>query len=223
MKSILSIATSGLILFSSVCYSQNKVEIGLRFIPQATTFRYTSGAGALSDFLKVNAPYYSRIRTAQGMGILYHPYKRLSLGADLLYSLQGGGYEQRGTNVNLLKLPLWIGYNSSAKRKLIFTIQSGIELSCLLSAKVKYQDGESANISHYLNKASLGIPFTIGVKFRMLHSYCFTLQFYLYSDITSIASTNDTFGVYNYIFPGIRISIDQSLKFFKRKNKKIKS
>lgn len=217
MKSILSITTFGFVLFSTVSYSQNKVEVGLRFIPQATTFRYTSGAGALADFLKVTAPYYSRVRIAQGIGVLYQPYKRLSLGADLLYSLQGGGYEQRKTNVNYLKLPLWIGYNSSCKRRLIFTVQSGIELSYLLAAKVKYQDGESTEISHYVNKASLGIPFAIGAKFRILNSYFVTTQLYLYSDITSLASTNNSFGVYNYIYPGIRISINQDLKVFKRK------
>lgn len=217
MKSIVRIATFGLCLFSFAGFSQNKVEIGLRFIPQATTFRYTSGAGALADFLKVTAPYYSRIRTAQGIGILYQPYKRVSLGADLLYSLQGGGYEQRKTNVNYVQLPLWIGYNSSDKRKLIFTLQSGIELSYLLSAKIKYQDGESTDIRNYINTTSLGIPFAMGIKFRMLHTYFVTTQLYLYSDITSLASTNNSFGVYNYIYPGIRISINQDLKNFKRK------
>ncbi len=218
MKSILSIITLGLCLLSPVVYSQNKAEIGLRFTPQATTFRYTSGGGILADFLKATAPYYFRVRTAQGMGILYQPYKRLSLGADLLYSLQGGGYEQRKTNVNYLKLPLWIGYNSSGRRGIIFTIQSGVELSYLLSAKVKYQDGKSTDISEYVNKTSLGIPFAMGVKFRMGHSYFVTTQLYVYSDITSIASTNSAFGVYNYIYPGIRVSIDQNLKSFKRKS-----
>ena len=89
-----------LLLFNAACFSQNKIELGVRCIPQATTFRYTLGLPGVSpvlDYLKLS-PYYFRIRTAQGIGAIYNPVQRLRLGADLLYSLQGGGYKERKTN-----------------------------------------------------------------------------------------------------------------------------
>ena len=209
--------TIGLLMILSVGHAQSKWELGIRFIPQSTTFRYNQGIGPLYDFLKVTAPYYSRIRTAQGVGVTYNYLPHLHLGADLLYSLQGGGYEHRKTNLNYLKLPLWIGYNSSIKRKLIFTVQSGVELSYLLRAKMKYEDGQNEDIRRYVKKASGGIPIAMGVKFKVLHSYFVHTQLYLYTDWNSISKTNSVFGVYNYVYPGFRISIDQNLDNLKRK------
>ncbi len=218
MKNSLIIIVLNLLLFSSVCYSQNKIELGVRFIPQATTFRYTLGIPGVSpvlDYLKLS-PYYFRVRTAQGIGILYNPVQRIRLGADLLYSLQGGGYKERKTNLNYLTLPLWLGVNSKAKRRIIFTLQTGIQFSCLLSAKNKYTDGTSVNINHYVSRTSWGIPIAIGVKFKILHQYFITTQLYIYSDFSSIAKTNKQFGAYNYVYPGLRVSIDQSLVNFKK-------
>lgn len=217
MKSVLSILLLSVSLSSSLCYSQSKLEVGVRFIPQATTFRYTQGVGPIVDFLKASSPYYFRIRTAQGIGLTYNPIQRLRLGADLLYSLQGGGYEARKTNLNYLKLPLWFGYNSAANRRLIFTVQTGIELSYLVSAKMKYEDGEPVDIRHYLTKTSWGIPLAMGVKFKVYQSYLITTQLYLYSDLNTLAKTNTVFGAYNYIYPGLRICIDQNFDTFKRK------
>ncbi len=133
----------------------------------------------------------------------------------MLYSLQGGGYEQRKTNLDYLKLPLWIGYNSSRKRKIIFTVQSGIELSYLVSAKLKYPEGRTLDIYSYVNSTNWGIPFAIGAKFKVYRSYFLSTQLYVYSDINSLAKTNTVFGVYNYIYPGLRISIDRNLRTLK--------
>ncbi len=207
----------GLLLSYSVGISQSRIEVGARFIPQATTFRYSQGADPLIDFLKVSAPYYFRVRTAQGFGFTYNPVQRIKLGVDLLYSLQGGGYEQRETNLNYLKIPFWLGYNSSAKRTIMFTIQSGIELSYLISGRVKNKDGESVNIKDYVNNISWGIPFAIGVRFKVHKTYYVTTQLYIYSDFNTLSKTNAVFGVYNYVYPGLRICIDQNLSVFNRK------
>jgi len=215
MKNILIVTFAGLLTGITICYGQNKVEVGIRFIPQVTTFRYTQGVGPIVDFLKVSAPYYHRTRTAQGIGITYHPSQRVGIGADILYSLQGGGYEQRKTNLNYMKLPLWVGYNSTSKRKIIFIVQSGIELSYLVSAKLKYPEGKPLDIHSYVNRTSWGIPFAIGAKFKVYQSYFLSIQLYVYSDISSLAKTNTVFGVYNYIYPGLRISIDRNLRTLK--------
>ena len=211
MKSIFTLLIIGFLFFSSVSYSQSKFTLGIRVTPQTTTFRYTSGTNPALDYLKSNASYYFRVRTALGIGLIYNPIQRFRLGTDLLYSLQGGGFEQRKTNLNYLTLPLWIGYNASAKRKIIFTVQSGIQFSYLVSARMKYQDGQSEDIGQYVNKSSWGIPLAVGVKFKVRQTYFITTQLYLYSDFSTIAKTNPQFGVYNYIYPGIRISIDQNL------------
>nr|WP_295922908.1 outer membrane beta-barrel protein [uncultured Dyadobacter sp.] len=208
MKMNLKIAVALCLLLSCrLCYSQDKFAVGLRFLPSATTFRYNTGVPIL-DFLKT-APYDFRIRTTQGIGLTYNPVRKLSVGADLLYSLQGGGYEQRKTNLDYLKIPLWLGYNSSPERKLIFTVQTGIEFSYLIRAKVKYADNKTTNIDQYINKVSIGIPLAVGVRFKMFHSYHVSTQLYLSTDIQSISKTNKAFSVYNYVFPGIRISVDR--------------
>lgn len=218
MKSIFSLGLCALMLLSVSAYSQHdKVELGLRFIPQATTFRYTQGVAPIIDFLKTSAPYYFRLRTAQGIGIVYNPAQRLRLGADLLYSLQGGGYEDRKTNLNYLKIPVWIGFNAKSKRRLIFTVQTGIEFGYLISAKIKYPQAESIDIRHYVNKTSWGIPFAMGVKFKVYQKYYVTTQLYLYSDFSTIAKNNSVFGAYNYVYPGLRICFDQNLSAFKIK------
>lgn len=210
MKTILKI-TAGLYLLLScrLCYSQDKIAVGLRFLPTATTFRYKTGIPVL-DFLKT-APYDFRIRTTQGIGLTYNPVRKLSVGADLLYSLQGGGYAQRKTNLDYLKVPVWLGYNSSPARKLIFTVQTGMEFSYLIRAKVKYTGNKTKDIGQYINKVSIGIPLAVGVRFKMFHSYHVSTQLYLSTDIQSISKTNKAFSVYNYALPGFRISIDRNL------------
>lgn len=222
MKIILSAFLLGLGVWPSLVYSQNTIEVGLRFTPQATAIRYRHGVGNKYDFLKTAipnefAPHYSRIRTAQGVGIIYNPFLKLRLGADLLYSLQGGGYEQRKTNLNYLKIPIWFGYNSSPKKKLIFTVQTGIELSYLVRAKVKYEN-ETIDIRKYVNNTTWGVPFAIGIKFKAYTTYYVTTQLYLYSDFHTLSKTNSEFGAYNYVYPGIRISIDQNILNFNQRN-----
>lgn len=220
MTSILKTTFISIFLFSSVCYSQSKIEVGARFITQATTFRYALGIPGLSpvvDYLKVTSPYFFRVRTAQGVGVLYNPVQRIRLGADLLYSLQGGGYEERKTNLNYLTLPLWIGINSKAKRRVIFNLQSGAQFSFLLRATNKYKDGTTTNISHDTHRVGWGIPIAFGVKFKVKQKYFITSQLYLYSDFSTISKTNNEFGVYNYVYPGLRISIDQNLSLLKKK------
>ena len=200
----------GLLTFSHWGYAQSKLEIGIRFAPQATSFRYQTPS-PIQDFLKLT-PHYFRVRTAQGLGVLYHPYKRWSVGADVLYSLQGGGYESRRTNVNYLKMPLWLGYNGSPDRRLIFNVQTGIAFAWLVSAKIKYADGEEIDIVRYANRTTWGVPLAVGLKYKILKTYYMNTQLFLYTDFESLSKTNPAFKVANYILPGIRFSIDQSVK-----------
>jgi len=208
MKTILRPFIFILLFCCSSASGQGQVEYGIRFLPQATTFRYNQGVGPVIDFSKGTAPYDFRVRTAQGVGVVFNPLQRLRLGADLLYSLQGGGYYARKTNLDYLKLPLWIGFNSASKRKISFTIQAGFEVGYLLNAKLKYEAGTVTDIRSYVNRTSYGLSLAAGVKFRVLQNYFMTTQLYIYSDIPALASTNKIFGVYNYIYPGLRISLD---------------
>jgi hypothetical protein len=219
---VISLLIAGSSLVTSAMHAQSKVELGLRIMPQATAIRYDAGLGTQAEVLKVLtpksfAPHYFRVRAAFGLGALYYPLKRLRLGADLLYSLQGGGYRQRKTNLGYFKLPLWIGFNSLPKRNVIFTIQTGIELSCLAFAKLKYQDGDKTSIGSSINRLSWGIPFAMGVKFKCFSTYYMTAQVYIATDFSTLSKTNHTFGAYNLIYPGIRLSIDQNLLNFRKK------
>ncbi|MGN7889853.1 outer membrane beta-barrel protein [Dyadobacter endophyticus] len=198
------------LLFLCQCsYAQSKLSAGVRFLPSATMFRYNTGI-PIADFLKI-APHYSRIRTAQGVGITYNPSRKLNVGADLLYAFQGGGFEQRRTDLGYMNLPLWIGYNTAPDKKLIFTIQSGIQLSYLINAKLQYENGTSANIAPYLHKMTIGVPLAVGFKFRLTPSYILSTQLYLSSDLKSLSRTSKAFGVYNYVFPGLRIAFDRNI------------
>ena len=189
--------------------AQNKLLVGVRFLPSATMFRYDTGI-PIADFLKI-APHYSRIRTAQGLGLSYNPTRKLNVGCDLLFSFQGGGLEQRRANLGYLNVPLWVGYNTAPEKKLIFTIQSGIQLSYLTHAKLSYENGVSTNITPYLRKTTIAVPFAAGFKFRLRPSYYLSTQLYLSSDLKSISRTNKEFGVYNYVFPGLRIAFDHNI------------
>ncbi|MEJ7644815.1 MAG: outer membrane beta-barrel protein [Chryseolinea sp.] len=216
MKNIVKILFASFCVTSATSYAQSNVEVGIRFMPQVVALRYDYGVGSSYDFLKTAlpgnfAPHYSRVRTSQGIGIVYNPVQKIRLAADLLYSLQGGGYEERKTNLNYIKVPLLVGYNASPNRKLIFIVQTGIELSYLTSATIKREDGEVTNIRNYLNKTTWGVPFAIGFKFRVLDAYFITAQLYLYSDFHTLSKTNKALGVYNYVYPGLRISLDRNL------------
>lgn len=190
-------------------YAQSKLSVGVRFLPSATMFRYNTGI-PIADFLKI-APHYSRIRTAQGMGITYNPVRKLHVGADLLYAFQGGGFAQRRADLNYINLPLWVGYNTAPEKKMIFTIQSGIQLSYLINAKLRYESTPSVNIAQYLHKTTFGVPLAVGFKFRLAPSCYLSTQLYLSSDLRSLSRTNKEFGVYNYVFPGLRIALDRNI------------
>ncbi len=204
------VIVSGLILLSTLfCNAQSKFDYGIRFIPQATTFRFNQGVGPVIDFLKVSAPYYFRVRTAQGIGLTYKAFQHFHVGVDLMYSLQGGGYQERKTNLNYLKTPLLLGYNSVDRRRIVFMVQTGIEFAYLTSARIKYVDGKTTDISSHVKRFSYGIPFAMGIKFKTLQLYNVTMQLYVYSDIETLSKTNKVFGVYNYVYPGFRICIDK--------------
>ncbi|MEO5911252.1 MAG: outer membrane beta-barrel protein [Pelobium sp.] len=194
------------------CHAQEKLQIGVRFIPQATTFLYKTGV-PITAILK-DAPYDQRTRFSMGFGGLYYPFisDKWSIGADLVYSQQGGGYKSRITNLDYFKIPLWLGYNASPSRKLIFNFQVGIDVSLLVNAKMKYAGSESIDISSYIRKKNWGVPVAVGFKFKALKSYFINTQLFLYTDFQSLSKTNPSFGVQNYIIPGIRISIDHLIK-----------
>ncbi|HEY0053853.1 MAG TPA: outer membrane beta-barrel protein [Pedobacter sp.] len=191
-------------------FSQPKWEVGFRIIPQSPSLRYKTPS-PISDFLKLT-PYYSRLRMAQGIGVVYHLHRRWSVAADIIYSMQGGGYKERKTNLNYFKIPVTIGYNARNSRKLVFNMQTGIDVNFLASAKLKYQDGQVEDIGKYLSKVSLGVPFSIGWKFKLSKSYLMNTQVYANTDFTSISKTDQSFKVNNYILPGIRFSVDQPLR-----------
>ena len=190
------------------CEAQGTWQVGVRFSPQAPTFRYETGF-PLQDFLK-DAPSYFRVRTAQGIGFLYQPHDRFSIGADILYSLQGGGYASRKTNLNYVKLPIWIGYAASSARKLVFNLQTGVDVAYLTKATLHYSDGETVDIARYVNRTNWGASVAIGLKFRVYQLYWLNTQVMLHTDVKSLSRTNPAFGVHNYILPGIRISLDRA-------------
>jgi hypothetical protein len=210
MKCISQCAFIITLLLSGPCgFAQNSLSVGVRFLPSATMFRYDTGV-PIADFLKI-APHYSKVRTAQGVGVTYNPIRKLHVGADLLYAFQGGGFSQRRTDLGYINLPLWIGYNTAPEKKLIFTIQSGIQFSYLVNAKLRYENGTQVDIASYLRKTTFGIPLAIGFKFRMAPSLYLSTQLYLSSDLKSLSKTNKEFGVYNYVFPGLRIALDRNI------------
>ncbi len=194
-----------------------KWGVGIRFIAQATTFRYRQDIPtlpALLDYLKISSPYYFRVRTAQGLGVTYQALPRLRLGSDLLLSLQGGGYQPRKTNLTYLTLPVWIGYATRADRKVGFCIQSGIQFSYLLAGRIRYGDRTSISVRDQLSTISWGVPVALGACVRLNRTHM-TAQLYVYSDFTTLARTNIRFGVYNYVYPGLRITLDQTIPVFK--------
>jgi hypothetical protein len=221
MRYLLTILLAGATLFNESAFSQTKLEAGIRIIPQVTAIRYTTGVGAKNDFFRTvfpgsAAPHYSRVRMAAGAGVVYYPLKRMRIGADLLYSLQGGGYEERRTNLNYFQVPVWIGFNGLPKRRVIFTAQAGFQLSCLAVARMKFSTGEKSHIAGSISRFSWGIPLAVGVKFKTGPATFLTAQVLVYSDFSTLSRTNKTLGAYNYIYPGLRICLDQPFSHFNK-------
>lgn len=191
-------------------YSQHSLQLGLRVVPQATTFRYATGL-PVQDWLKAS-PYYFRIRTTQGVGLLYYPYPRWSLGVDVLYALQGGGYEARKTNLNYLKTVLWLGYSASPRKRVGFNLQAGIDIAYLVRARLHYRDGKKVNIAPYVNQTNWGVPLAAGLQWKVARNYRLNTQLLFYTDFISLASTNSSFRLQNYVLPGIRFSLNRQLR-----------
>lgn len=202
--------------------AQSKLELGIRLMPQLTGIRYDYGLSKTDNLLrtlfpKEAAPRYIRFGVAAGVGVTWNPLKRLRFGADLLFSGKGGGFKERKTNLNYLEVPLWIGFNSLPSRKLVFTFQTGIGCSLLIGAKMKYSTGETVRIVNYVNRTSWGIPLAIGVRFRIHSTYFLTTQLYVYSDLSTLSRTNEVFDARNYVYPGLRLTLDRN--FLNIKNK----
>ncbi len=198
------------IFLNGKAFAQKQIVLGVRFNPQSTSFQYETLAPA-NDFLKLT-PYYFRVRPAVGIGATYQAFKHWGVGADLLYSMQGGGYEARKTNINYIKIPLWFRYNTSNDRRLIVNFQAGVDLAWMASAKLKYQDGETINIINYANRFNWGASVALGVKFKILKSYYINTQVFLYKDFRTLSKTSSEFKVTDYVFPGIRLSIDKQIQ-----------
>lgn len=199
----------GAALYAPPCAAQSTWQIGLRIIPQATSLRHETGFPLL-DFLKI-VPYYFRVRPALGLGVVYQPYKHWYIGADLLYSMQGGGYEARRTNINYLKVPLWLGYSAADRRKVMFNLQAGLDVAYLVRATMHYQDGETVNIARYVNRTTWGPTMAIGAAVHLGEGYRLNTQLLVATDVRTLSRTEPSFGVHNYILPGLRFSLDRPL------------
>lgn len=189
--------------------AQILLEAGVRVIPQSSKFMNSSSTG---DYLFAD-PIINRrgfrVRPAVGVGAMHYMAQHWTIGLDLLYSPQGGGYQRRRTNTNYLKIPLWLGYSAHRKRRLVFNTQVGIEYCYLLNAVLidDFADQKS-DVRSYVRRDYIGIAYTIGLKkYLYNNTRAVNLQFYMSYGLTNI-NREGSLVVRHLILPGLRITID---------------
>ncbi|RKH64690.1 PorT family protein [Corallococcus llansteffanensis] len=198
-----------LLLAAVPASAREGVQLGVRFVPQSTSLLYDTGYPLL-DFLKV-APHDTRLRTAQGLGVLYHPWEHWSLGADLLYSRKGGGFASRQVDLDYLEVPLWLGFNTSSSNRLMFNVQAGLEVGYAVRRQLRSTGGTSTDLSDSVDRVAWGVPVAVGVRCRLFAAYSVNAQLFVSAGLGSLVRTNPTLGVRNYVFPGLRLSVDREL------------
>ena len=87
-----------------------------------------------------------------GIGAGYNFTKRLGVGMDVLYSLQGQRYEinkvETNQKVNYVKIPVYFSYNGDASKTISFIGKVGPQVSILANSKLTSQDGDEIKPGH---------------------------------------------------------------------------
>lgn len=108
-----------------------------------------------------------------GIGAGYNFTKRLGVGMDVLYSLQGQRYKINGveTNqkVNYVKIPLYFSYNSDASKTISFIGKVGPQISILADSKLTDKDGDKINpdTKDRYNNVIFGAMAAAGAQFKL--------------------------------------------------------
>jgi hypothetical protein len=108
-----------------------------------------------------------------GIGAGYNFTKRLGVGMDVLYSLQGQRYKINGIEikqkVNYVKIPVYFSYNGDASKTVSFIGKVGPQLSILADSKLTNKDGNDIkpNTKDRYNDATFGAMAGAGAQFKL--------------------------------------------------------
>lgn len=120
---------------------------------------------------------YSRKATFNanfGIGGAYNFTKKIGVGADVLYSLQGQRYTiNNGNELNqkneYLKVPVYFSYNTDASKKVSFIGKLGPQVSFLTASKLDDKDGNEINgdtKDHY-KSTTFGAMALAGAQYKL--------------------------------------------------------
>jgi hypothetical protein len=161
------------------------------------------------DFL---VPKDFRIRLVLGSYIRHYPTKHFYLEYGMSLSGEGGGYNNRKTNLNYLKNQLSFGYTVMPYRKNIFYFGVTYNANMLLNAKSKDDlNHTSENIKKYFRQFYQGVGVAVGLKKRINQTdyIRFNLSTQLYSSNINTAEFHKS---RQLLFPSLQLGYSRILK-----------
>jgi hypothetical protein len=108
-----------------------------------------------------------------GLGAGYNFTKRLGVGMDVLYSLQGQRYNVNGfeikQKVNYVKVPVYFSYNGDQTKNVSFIGKIGPQISILTHSKLRDKNGDNINMDtkDRYNDFTFGGMAAAGAQFKL--------------------------------------------------------
>ena len=131
-----------------------------------------------------------------GIGAGYNFTKRLGVGMDVLYSLQGQRYEinkvETNQKVNYVKIPVYFSYNGDASKTISFIGKVGPQVSILAHSKLTSQDGDEIkpNTKDRYNDVTFGAMAGAGAQFKLNKKLFLTTMTHFDYDFTNAEDDN---------------------------------
>lgn len=175
--------------------------------------------GIQRPFYSVNGPLDllllsrdTRWRSRIGLGVCYFVFKKWHAGLNTFYSQEGGGYENQFTNASYWKNSFLVGFNSNYKKKVIFELNTGVDLNLLLAARLKNKVSHAnENVTGYFKPWSISFPIETGLKTRISGRTYVGLHFLL--EIGGSQVDSESFiKVAQYDFPVFQVCLSRVLK-----------
>lgn len=105
-----------------------------------------------------------------GLGVEYAFTKKIGIGLDALYSLQGRKFDYSGTEFNqknnYIKIPLYVSYTAPLSKGVSFTGKLGPQLSILTDSKLESGSQETDTKNQYKDLTFGGMA-NAGVEFAL--------------------------------------------------------
>jgi len=106
-----------------------------------------------------------------GVGTQYNFNGNMGIGLDVLYSLQGRKYDSAGKSYDqkndYIKIPVFLSYNSTPTKKIVFVGKLGPQLSILTSSKLNKDGLAKKDTRNRYKDITIGAVANAGLQFSI--------------------------------------------------------